>query len=431
MKRLFVLRFALLLVGLFFISVTVVLYQNSAHNKPFGHFDTPEHQTVVNGCVPFAGWALDDMEVESVKLYLNDHSALVFIGEAVFVEGARLDVAQKYPDFPYRTRAGWGYVLLSNVLEDGPHTFLARARDKQGNEVTLGKKKLIINNANAEIPFGTIDIPAWGGVVSGSGYRVHGWALAHPPDTIKSAGVIVYIDGVEPEQDIELFYGDHRPDVCSIFPGYTCDSAFHFDIDTTDYSSGTHIIHCNVTDTGSDSNSIGIRYFNIWNTSTCSDASQASSQKLYSMPDPTEIPVYYSEPVKVKKGYKPTIKPETIYPDNNGIINIKIKELERLKIRLFPGGAGKWRLESVSGYTGYLKVEEQLWPLPIGSTLDTGRGIFYWQPGPGFIGEYQLVFVEKEPNGAMNKKLISVKIVPKFKNESRSEDRWKNFSLRR
>jgi len=29
-------------------------------------------------------------------------------------------------------------------------------------------------------------------------------------------------------------------------------------------------------------------------------------------------------------------------------------------------------------------------PLPIGSTLE--GGVFYWQAGPGFLGEYQLLF---------------------------------------
>lgn len=420
MKRLYVLRFSLLLVGLFFFLVTIALYRNTAHHKPFGHFDTPGSETVVGGCVPFAGWALDDIEVESVRLYLNDHSSLVFIGEAVFIEGARPDVARKFPGFPYCTRAGWGYVLLSNVLDDGPHTFLARARDKQGNETVLGKKRVIIHNADAEIPFGTIDIPAWGGMVSGSRYTFHGWALTHPPDTIQSPGVVVFIDGVEPEQGIELYYGDPRPDVCGIFPGYTCNAAFHFDLDTTNYSNGTHTILCNVTDTGSDANGIGIRYFNTRNIDTPTDASQVPGQALYSMPEMTEIPVYYSEPVTVKKGYRTPITTETIYPGNNGIINIRLRELERVKIRLFPGGRGKWRLASLSGYTGYMKVGEQLCPLPIGSTLDTGKGIFYWQPGPGFIGEYPLVFIEKEPNGTMNKKCINLKIVPKFKNESKS-----------
>jgi len=30
--------------------------------------------------------------------------------------------------------------------------------------------------------------------------------------------------------------------------------------------------------------------------------------------------------------------------------------------------------------------------LPIGSTFDAEGGIFYWQLGPGFLGEYTLEF---------------------------------------
>ncbi|MCP4150458.1 MAG: hypothetical protein GY757_22110 [bacterium] len=43
-------------------------------------------------------------------------------------------------------------------------------------------------------------------------------------------------------------------------------------------------------------------------------------------------------------------------------------------------------------YTGYLKVGKKLKPLPIGSTLDMKKGIFYWAPGPGFTGEFELLF---------------------------------------
>jgi len=43
------------------------------------------------------------------------------------------------------------------------------------------------------------------------------------------------------------------------------------------------------------------------------------------------------------------------------------------------------------------------------------RGVFYWSPGPGFIGSYQLVFVKKNLYGEITKTLIDVKIVPKFK----------------
>jgi hypothetical protein len=108
------------------------------------------------------------------------------------------------------------------------------------------------------------------------------------------------------------------------------------------------------------------------------------------------------------KGNKTNIEPGILYPDESGNIDIEIKEVERIEIHLSDRDAN-------FTYTGYLEVGEQLWQLPIGSTLDTERGIFYWCPGPGFIGLYRLVFIGKGPDREMNKKIIDVNIVPRFK----------------
>ncbi len=87
-----------------------------------------------------------------------------------------------------------------------------------------------------------------------------------------------------------------------------------------------------------------------------------------------------------------------VYPDENGTIYIEIKELERLEIHFSDPGAPTLNLSS----------------LPIGSTLDRERGVFYWQPGPGFIGEYPLIFMRKSKNGKMTKKTIIIKITPRY-----------------
>jgi hypothetical protein len=86
---------------------------------------------------------------------------------------------------------------------------------------------------------------------------------------------------------------------------------------------------------------------------------------------------------------------------------MEIEEMERIEVRLnaAPG---------TSNYTGYHVVGNYLMPLPVGSTLDREKGIFYWLPGPGFIGNYQMVFIEENPRGEMKKKFVNVKIVPKF-----------------
>jgi hypothetical protein len=57
-------------------------------------------------------------------------------------------------------------------------------------------------------------------------------------------------------------------------------------------------------------------------------------------------------------------------------------ELDRIEIQLPFRGR----------YDGYLIAGDQRRALPIGSTLDRSTGRFYWQPGPGFIGKYTLLF---------------------------------------
>ena len=52
-------------------------------------------------------------------------------------------------------------------------------------------------------------------------------------------------------------------------------------------------------------------------------------------------------------------------------------------------------------------------PLPIGATLDTEKGVFYWQAGPGFVGDYVFDFLVTEgPHNKMKKKRVKIKILP-------------------
>ena len=56
-----------------------------------------------------------------VRIYRNSVSPeplgeRVFLGKAVFVEGARPDIEALYPTVPSARRAGWGFMLLTNML---------------------------------------------------------------------------------------------------------------------------------------------------------------------------------------------------------------------------------------------------------------------------------------------------------------------------
>ncbi|NIM17494.1 MAG: DUF1565 domain-containing protein, partial [Candidatus Aminicenantes bacterium] len=88
--------------------------------EPFGQFDTPAHGSTVRSSVPVTGWALDNVAVTSVKIYRDPVSgeggSNIYIGDAVLVEGARPDVEAAFPDYPNNSRAGWGYMMLTNFL---------------------------------------------------------------------------------------------------------------------------------------------------------------------------------------------------------------------------------------------------------------------------------------------------------------------------
>ncbi len=304
---------------------------------------------------------------------------------------------------------------------NGTYTINAIAADAEGNQVTLGSKVINIDNANAVKPFGAIDTPTQGGIVSGSSYIDWGWALTPQPNCIPTDGstINVYVDGVNLGHPA---YNIYRFDIASMFP-YYCNSngaAGYFYLDTTAYENGVHTIQWVVTDNAGNTDGIGSRYFtiqNLGNNATLDMRGQGGLPPCVSPPrlSPGTLPheqVRGYDPIEIIKGYSNHGPRQEIYPDENGIIVVEIKELERVEIHL----QGKLECQPVptrTNYRGYLKVNDRLRPLPVGSTLDTQKGIFYWQPGVGFLGEYPLVFMENQ-SGQWVKNDIIVRIVPKF-----------------
>src|SRR5262249_1871188 len=76
------------------IQVTLTTVAQGASVAPIGVIDTPaDGSTGVTGSIPVTGWALDDVEVTRVRIYRDpidgEAPSLVFIGDAVLVDGAR------------------------------------------------------------------------------------------------------------------------------------------------------------------------------------------------------------------------------------------------------------------------------------------------------------------------------------------------------
>ena len=241
---------------------------------PFGSVDTPDDGSVRSGEVAIGGWVLDDSGVVGVDIYRSaipgeaSENARVLIGSATLVEGARPDVARQFASYPGVTRAGWGYMLLSNVLPNGGNgtfTLSAYVRTVDGESSPIGSRTIEVSNATATAPFGTIDTPAQGATVSGT-IISFGWALTPPPFMIPVDGstIGIYIDGVFRGRPT---YNNYRPDIAALFPGYanSTGAVGYFPLDTRTLSNGVHTIAWVVRDSDGHVSGIGSRYFTVAN----------------------------------------------------------------------------------------------------------------------------------------------------------------------
>jgi hypothetical protein len=390
------------------VTVNLNVINASDDQAPFGEMASPADGLIAGGSVPVTGWVLDDVDIQSLTLYYNQNSV---IGDAVFVEGARPDIEGAYPGYPRNARAGWGYMLLTNSLPDGAYSIYAVATDINGKTAMFGPSNITIDNAGAVKPFGAMDAPLQGGDASGDNYVNWGWALTAQPNTIPKDGstIQVWVDGAL--KGTVDGYDVPNANVAALFPDYknSAGPTGYFHLDTTEYTNGVHYIAWTVADDAGNTEGIGSRYFTILNSgggaSRVSNTAAGHGGFIVSE-DLSGLPADRFTPLRIKKGLHPTAEAQIVSPGEKGMICLEINELEPIEIQLSNGLPLKLK--------GYLKVGEDYRPLPVGSTLDAQRGIFSWHPGPGFMRDYQLIFVIKNEFGEFVKKQIHLRIVPKL-----------------
>ncbi len=257
------------------LTVAIRVASTGTSTAPIGSFDTPAQNAQVSGEVAVTGWAVDDIGIAGVEIYRTpaagesaSPNGLVLVGAATLVEGARPDVETIHSTLPLSGRAGWGYMLLTNMLPSGGNgavTLWAVARDYDGHTATLGSRLIEGRNSLAVLPFGTIDTPLQGQTVSGTIVNF-GWALAPQPYVIPTNGstIGVYVDGAYVGQPV---YNNFRADIAGLFPGYanTAGPVGYFMLDTTRYANGVHTIAWLVRDSVGNAQGIGSRFFTIAN----------------------------------------------------------------------------------------------------------------------------------------------------------------------
>ena len=382
---------------------------------PGGFLDIPlQGATGLSGAVPIGGWAADDVGIRRVQIFRNsvgsEPTGEVYLGDATRVRGARPDVAGG-PARPEITRAGWGFMLLSNVLPNGGNgtfTLSAYAEDIEARRTRIGQKTVTFDNTNSVFPFGTIDQPSQGGSLSGTAAPVVGWVLAQPGKSIPFDGstIQLLIDGaVQP--DIAT-YGLLRPDVAGFFPfpSYVNanGSGAQFVIDTTPFANGLHTIVWVARDDLGVVQGIGSRYFTVANGASTQvvapERETRSAAAIQALPKATAF-------VWNRQGFDN--RRWALQFAGGGTNEIRQAPGERLEVTL-----DTWWWSSGCGtYEAHLLKGDVAGPLPPGASINGETGVFSWLPPVEFGGTFEFEFVRRACSGREERIPLRVVIEPR------------------
>jgi hypothetical protein len=399
------------------IAVSVKTIQAPSSTPPSGMVDSPADQTTgVTGSLAITGWAVDDVDVARVRIMRDavpgEAPGLVFLGNATFVEDMRPDVVAAFPANPQSYRAGWGYLLLTNMLPflgNGTFKLTMFADDADGHSKQLGTRTITCANSSSTQPFGAIDTPAPGETVAGNIYTSYGWVLSRGPrhaDHPDGGSTVAFIDGKPigspngwvPRNDLSALFPAAQ------YPGIKNALAV-LAFDTTTLTNGLHTMSWSVTDDNGVSAGIGSRFFRVFNgSSTSLELSPAlTASSMLSLTDEVASARVDATPIPARRGYSLDAPFRRYHADAAGLVTMQAEEIDRLE------------LQTHGSTEGYMMSGHDLRPLPIGSHLDPSTGVFVWQPGVGFIGNYDLVFVRR--NGSrLDRQDVRIVLNPKGSN---------------
>ena len=169
-------------------------------------------------------------------------------------------------------------------------------------------------------------------------------------------------------------------------------------IDSTALAEGQHTLAWIVSDSLGAAAGIGSRYFTVANSADAQPPVQGGAESgrrtesLSATPD-NSSPLARQRP-------DGTVRLDLA--DDGGSRTIALKAMERLELTLDDG-----RTPCAGTWAGYLEDNGTLEPLPVGATMDPA-GIFYWQPGPGFSGAFDLIFIRTACDGGNTKVRVRV-----------------------
>lgn len=143
-------------IGTWLAALALMLVAPLQAAQPFGSFDgLSGGGNATSGVAPLVGWALHDVGVEYIDIYVDG----VVAGRAELGRSSP-QVALLYPGYPDSQLARWGFELDTSHYLNGDHTLAAFVRATNGEGAWLhGPTLEFLNTAANLVPFGDIRFP--------------------------------------------------------------------------------------------------------------------------------------------------------------------------------------------------------------------------------------------------------------------------------
>jgi hypothetical protein len=380
-----------------------------------GVIDTPvDGATGITGSIAVTGWALDDVEVVSVGIYRDPvppepADGLVFVGNAVFVDGARLDLLGCVPPHAAQHPGRAGATCCSRTCS--PTRATAPSASTRSRPTARGtrpcsrtRRRSRVDNASSSAPFGAIDTPQQGETVSGT-VNNFGWVLVRdgarvgrPRRRVRRRSTSTACRSACPAG------WTGRSDITQAFPTGCADlsstAAVHSLRQHGAHQRRAHDRLGRCARRTASQAGVGSRYFTVSNgvVGSIEGAAQPGGASMTVVaPASAGLPIDDAQVLALapaasvagRRGFDPGARYRTYRQGRDGAIVVPAEELDRVELML-DGGEGGLRDTT---YAGYLRTSGALGPLPIGANLDPRTGAFTWQPGVGFVGAYDFVLV--------------------------------------
>ena len=351
-----------------------------------------------------------------------------FSGRQCSCRGHGRTCERAYPTMPRNDRGGFGFLILTNMLPnqgngDIPHSYAWRRMSKVARRCSASRTIVGVNASR--------HTAVWRDRHASTGRDDRGAELPELGlGTHAAAGQDLPSDG----SSIQVMstacrcgnptYNLFRPDVSGLFPGLanTSGPVGYRILDTTALAEGLHTIAWTVSDSLGATSGLGSRYFTVANARGCAAAAGAGEcreriSRLECARSGVGCGRGRCDAAWLYRLHRIAVGARRVSPRlpvSDGRVSVQRGDGRGAALRptddrpraitLAGARAGRARRSATppracARHVGRVPRRPREARRPARRRVARSLGTFYWQPGPGFIGRFELLFVRTDCDG--------------------------------